>query len=444
MQNTTLQHIAKKFQKQQVQSFFVGGCVRDAVLGIDSDDIDICLVGVHDKNVVMQVLNQFATHVAEEVGNQFPVWIAEIEGIGKVDFALARTEKKTGESRKEFACQTQDVSIEGDLLRRDLTINAIAQNVLTGELVDPFGGVEHLQQGIAHPVSEAFAEDTLRVLRAARFMARFDLQPSKELVALCQKLKPTDISNERVGMELMKAMKQAKTPSTFFRFLKDVNWLQYHFQELQDLVGVPQDPIHHPEGDAFEHTMQTLDQATDWFTRVVMVCHDLGKATTTALNKKGRWSAIGHEEASVPLTENMLKRIHFADHKTIQKMATLVALHMVHTQTISEKVVRRTLRTLMDAGLKFEQLVEVCRCDVSGRGSKPKFTPEIGQERAKELLVQDLMTPVVTGKVLLSVGMKSGKEMGAAVKKALELQDRGTLNSENWFSVMKNSGLLLI
>lgn len=438
-----LMKIAQEFHANEIGSFFVGGFVRDELLGMTSEDVDICLVGA-TKDDVMRILSQFdfVLSVAQEVGNSFPVWIADIEGIGKVDFALARGEKKTGPSRQDFECTTDGVSIVDDLLRRDLTINAIAKDVLTGQIVDPFNGAQHLRDGIAHPVSEAFAEDTLRVLRAARFIARFNLTPSQELIDMCKGLEPTDISPERVGMELVKAMKQAVKPSAFFLFLKEVDWLKHFFQELQALVGVQQSAIHHPEGDAFTHTMLCVDQATDMFTRIVMVCHDLGKAVTTVV-KDSKVTAHGHEVAGVPLALAMMQRVVLLDTAFQKRVALMVELHMIHTLTISEKVIRRTLRQLMKVGLTFDQLTEVCRCDVSGRAPLPAFTPNIGQQRAAELLEQGLMTPVVTGKLLVSMGVKPGQFMGNFINKALELQDRGTLNESNWVQVMKGSGFCL-
>lgn len=439
-----LKKIAQGFEELGIEAYYVGGFVRDKLLGIVSEDIDICLVGA-TKEQVMTVLGQFSFvfSVAQEVGSSFPVWIADIEGIGKVDFALARGEKKIGPTRQDFLCTIQGVSIVDDLLRRDLTINAIAENVLTGQIVDPFGGVQHLLDKIAHPVSEAFAEDSLRVLRAARFCSRFGLTPSQELVDMCRSLKPTDISNERVGMELYKAMKQAVVPSTFFNFLREVGWLGYFFKELEDLIGVPQSAVHHPEGDAYTHTMLCVDQASDYFTRIVMLCHDLGKAVTTTISDSGKIQAIGHELAGVPLALAMMQRIVLLDSRFHDKVCLMVELHMVHTLGISEKVVRRTLRRLMKKGLTYDQLVEVCRCDVSGRAPLAPFTPNIGQERATHLLEQDLMSPVVTGKVLQSFGMKPGKDIGSFIKKALELQDKGVLNQSNWVSIMKGAGFSL-
>jgi tRNA nucleotidyltransferase (CCA-adding enzyme) len=448
-----IKQIALVLSHHHIKSYYVGGCVRDEIMGIPTDDIDVCLVGVTNPRQVEDILLEHCKSVTPLVGQKFPVWIADIDGY-KVDFAMARKETLVGGTRKDFDVVTEGVTIQEDLRRRDFTINAIAKEVVHGEYIDPFSGRVDITIRQLRPTSDAFGEDTLRVYRAARFLARFpDFYPTINLTMACKELKPDDISNERVGLELKKTMEQAKQPSKFFHFLKSIGWLPYHFKEVADIVGVPQSPRHHPEGDVYEHTMYSLDEATDWFTRICMLCHDLGKATTTTIN--GRLlsdnfieegglpqpsdpviKSIGHETAGMPLTRSMLTRIHFCDHRTIRQIETMVELHMIRTG-VSEKVVRRTLRKLMEKHLRYEQLVEVCRCDLSGRPPLAKYTPDIGQHRAKELLESNAMEPIVTGEKLIDAGYTPGKLMGHLVKKGLEWQDRGTLTEDNWLKMVK-------
>ena len=450
--NSKIKQIAIELTHIGVMSYYVGGCVRDEImsgfLGLDSD-IDICLVGVTDPSQVEAILLQYSESVTPLVGKKFPVWIADIDG-KKIDFAMARTETLVGGTRKDFDVVTEGVTLKDDLRRRDFTINAIAKEVIHGEIIDPFKGMWDIENCVLHPTSSAFGEDTLRVYRAARFLSRFpEFEPSAELVKVCNILKPTDISNERVGMELVKTMKQACLPSRFFTFLKEIDWLKYHFKELNDLVGVPQNPLYHPEGDAFTHTMHTIDQSTNAFIRTVMLCHDLGKSTTTTVEgmpysktlgfgipPELKIKSVGHEEAGKELTHKMLTRIHFADHKTIKQIETLVGLHMIRTG-ISEKVIRRSLRALLSMGLNYDDLVEVCRCDVSGRPPLTQYTPDIGQHRAKELLETGAMDIIVTGEKLIEAGYKPGPLLGELVKVGLEWQDRGTLNEHNWLKMIK-------
>lgn len=436
--------MAQAFKQEGIGSYYVGGAVRDKLMGLPVDDIDICLVNSKSIEQVEGVLSQYAENFVKEVGKSFPVWIITMGG-QKYDVALARTEKKVGEYRTEFLCETNNVTIEDDLRRRDLTINSIAEDILTGEMIDPFDGITHIKHRILHHTSEAFAEDSLRVLRAARFISRFsDFEATHELLDICRNLKPTDISPERVGKELMKTFEQATKPSLFFTFLFSVDWLKYYFKELEDLIAIPQSPIYHPEGSAFRHTMYCLDvtKQGDWFTRAIMLCHDLGKSTTTVIHEDGGISSRGHEEASVDMTDSLLKRIHFTDHRTIGQIKMLVRLHMITTKTISEKVIRRTLRQLMHCHLSYEQLVEVCRCDKSGRPPLPAEIPNIGQEKAKELIREGAMIPIVTGKLLIKEGFTNHLEFGKIIDGALEMQDKGSLDISNWKKRLREAKLI--
>ncbi len=419
-----IQELIKLLAINNITAYYVGGCVRDKIMGIESHDIDICLTGA----TVEQVNNIFSSFCGKPittVGKSFPVWILEIEG-QKYDFALARAEKKTGESRQDFSFEVSAITIEQDLMRRDITINAIAQKCLTGEFIDPFGGIEDINNKICRQVSEAFAEDTLRVYRAARFIAVFGLTPTPEFISLCQGLTPNDISNERVGQELKKLFESDCKASPFFYFLRDIGWLGYHFGELDKLIDVKQNPLHHPEGDAFIHTMHCLDQAKDVLTKTVMLCHDLGKSVTTVF-EKGDYRSPGHAEAGLPLADTLLRRLSFFDGSFQAKVLLLVELHMCHITPPTKKSAGRLLRKLQKEGLDFSTLVEVCRCDVSGRPPLQGYTPDIGQN-----FISEMKPPIVNGKMLIEMGVAPGKEMGEILKKLLSLQDEGILSPDNW------------
>lgn len=439
-----IKEIAQDFASHGITAYYVGGFVRDAIMGITSDDIDVCLVGVKDKSIVEEIVNNFGT-ITQEVGKQFPNWIATIDG-NKVDFALARAEKLVGLTRQDFNMTVDGVTIEQDLLRRDFTMNAIAINILTEETIDPYNGKKHIEMELVHPVSEAFKEDSLRVYRAARFIARFKFTPSHKLLQYCENIVPTDLSNERVGIELMKMFKQAKKPSFFFVFLRSIKWLGYHFEELEDLINIPQSPEHHPEGSAYDHTLHCIDAPTDWFTRACMLCHDLGKATTTTISPEGKIRSIGHELASVPLTKKLLTRIKFASNDVIHQICTLVELHMLRIQfreNNHEKVIRQTLRRLMSHNLEYYQLVDVIHADLAGRPPKPfpayeELQTELGVGLAC-ILIND-MAPIVTGKLLIAEGIEPSPRMGEMVAKALELQDRTSLNRLNWKERLRGAG----
>jgi len=451
-----LRNISKAFLQEKIEAYYVGGCVRDWEMGLEPEDIDICLVGVKNYKDVKRILLPFCSDVIEAVGKQFPNWIAVING-RNYDFALARTEKKVGQTRQDFLCSVEDVTIEQDLERRDLTINSIAKHVLTGEIIDPFNGRLHIKQKVAHPTSRAFGEDPLRVVRAARFVARYELVPTLSLIVTCYRLTNEGLSAERVGGELKKVFMQAKKPSLFFNFLREVCWLGYYFEELESLIDIPQSPTHHPEGDAYTHTLLTIDAATGWFTRAVMLCHDLGKGLKTTINgipygdfnwsngipNGAKISSVGHEEAGIELTKNILKRIRLTNNDAINQIACLVELHMIriYGDNPPTKVVRRTLRRLMHYELDYMSLYEVVLADLSGRPPLPvPETLDIGQEEAARLLSKNEMTPVVTGRMLRRQGIKPGPEMGAMIRTGLELQDRGTLNASNWKARLRGYG----
>lgn len=438
-----LKGIAKFFAQWDADLYYVGGYCRDLIMGNPSDDIDVCIVGITTAKEVQLILENLkiigGIDELTSVHGDFPIWILGI-GEEKYEFAMARKERKKGLTRQEFECDVNNVTIEEDLERRDFTINAIAKHITTGRIVDPFNGREHIKLKVIEPVSKAFKEDSLRVYRGARFAARFQFAVSASFLVYAQSLVPDDISNERVGMELMKTFKQASKPSIFFDILRDCRWLGYHFVELENCINIPQNPEFHPEGDVYTHTLHCIDAAQDWFTRGVMLGHDLGKVSTTTISPTGKIQAIGHEEASVELARTMLKRIHFCDHKTISQMCCLIRLHMlraVMNERNKEKMVRRTLRELMNYSLDYMQLANVVWCDLAGRPPKEPLLrilvwKELGGAIALRLDKNNEMDPIVRGTDLLALGLPADKTMGEILRKALELQDRGTLNKDNW------------
>jgi tRNA nucleotidyltransferase (CCA-adding enzyme) len=465
-----LKEIALWFSNFGITLYIVGGAVRDELMGNPIEDVDICIVGEYVPSAIANDFLNLQTHGLIDnftpVHGSFPIWIVEIDG-EKYEFAMARKEKKVGQTRQEFECEVNNVTIEEDLERRDLTINAIAKNIATGDIIDPFCGMVDIRSKIAHPCSTAFKEDPLRVYRAARFIARFELRSTEVLIRFCEDLKPDNISNERVGIELMKMLKTAKKPSLFFNFLREVGWLQYHFPELDACIGVPQNPTHHPEGDVYTHIMHCIDAAQGWFYRAVMLCHDLGKAIVTeieTINIKDvhpemfedilkypqayKIIAHGHEKEGVQLTKDMLKRIFFADHKTIDKIACLVELHMIRatmSDNNSDRIIRRTMRKLIRYNMYYYELLNVISYDLQGR--PPKLAPDdmtlffdLHGDHAAMLQSSGSMLPIVTGKVLVDLGMEPSPEMGKIIDHALELQDRGTLTKDNWRTVLKGCG----
>lgn len=304
-----------------MQTYLVGGAVRDKRLGLPIVDRDYVVVGATPDEMVKQGFTP--------VGNDFPVFLHPVT---KEEYALARTERKSGHGYKGFTVySSSDVTLEDDLRRRDLTINAMAETD-DGRLIDPFHGARDLEQKVLRHVSPAFAEDPVRVLRVARFAARFaprGFRVADETMALMRGMveagEVDHLVPERVWAELERALGEA-TPSYFFDVLRACGALARLFPELERLYGVPQPPQHHPEIDTGVHVMLVVDQAArlsdDKRVRFAALMHDLGKGTTPP----SEWPRhIGHEARSVTLIESLAQRLRVPN--DYRELALVVARH---------------------------------------------------------------------------------------------------------------------
>lgn len=267
--------IAEKIEKAGGELYLVGGAVRDRIIGKPNYDKDYCVVGITAQKFKELFPQSFVR------GKSFEVF--DIDG---KEFAMARTETKTGIGHKEFKIKTgEEITIEEDLARRDITINAIAQNVLTQEIIDPFNGIGDIKNKIIKATTRAFKEDPLRVYRVARFAATLEFEVEESTIKLMNELKSEliSLSKERVFVEFAKALKSEK-PSIFFNVLKQADVLGVHFKEIKDLIGALQPEKYHPEGDAYIHTMMVLDyaakQTKELQIRYSALVHDLGKGVT--------------------------------------------------------------------------------------------------------------------------------------------------------------------
>src|SRR5215217_1426362 len=261
-----------------------------------------------------EILDQFGS--VNIVGEAFTVY-----KLGHLDVSIPRRERKSGRGHKAFVIEGDpSMSIVEATRRRDFTINAILQDPLTGELIDPFNGQRDIEQRVLRAVSpETFVEDSLRVLRAAQFAARFEFDIHPDTVELCRSIDLSDLPAERIWGELEKLLLQASRPSIGIEWLRRLGAIEKLFPEIQSLIGVPQDPEWHPEGDVFVHTQLAVDRARELigdlsYPRQVTVmlatlAHDFGKPATTQM-LDGRWRSRGHEEGGVPPTENFLSRLN--------------------------------------------------------------------------------------------------------------------------------------
>ena len=291
--------IANKIKEVGGTLYLVGGAVRDELLDKSTHDEDYCVTGITAEKF-KEIFPE--AHIR---GKAFAVF--DIDGR---EFAMARTESKQGIGHKEFEITTNpQITIEQDLARRDITINAIAKDVLIQEIIDPFNGREDLKNKVIRATTQHFKEDPLRVYRVARFAAQLGFEVEKETLKQMNELKMEldSLSKERVFTELSKALNTEK-PSIFFDVLRKADVLDIHFKEIKDLIGAEQPPKYHPEGDAYNHTMLVLDMASDLTKqfeenrkleiRFSALVHDLGKGITP---KEQYPHHYGHENTGAEL-----------------------------------------------------------------------------------------------------------------------------------------------
>lgn len=293
--------IAKLIKQNGGTLYLVGGAVRDELIGRKVYDRDYCVTGISKETFIKLFPN------AKILGKSFEVF--EIE---HNQFALARKEQKTGVGHKEFEVKTsEDITIEEDLARRDITINAMAKDVLTGKLIDPFDGERDIKNKIIRATTNHFREDPLRVYRVARIAAQTGFIVEENTLKQMEELKQelTTLSKERVFVEFRKALESSK-PSLFFDILREANVLEVHFKEIYDLIGSLQPEEYHPEGDSYNHTMIVVDKSVeltdDVAIRFACLVHDLGKGVTP---KEMYPHHYGHDEKGVELVGNLANRI---------------------------------------------------------------------------------------------------------------------------------------
>ena len=253
----TAYELARLVSQQGGRAYFVGGYVRDKLLGIENYDIDIEVHGISPADLE-SILRQIGEPTA--YGESFGIF--GLKGCG-IDIAMPRKETLRGQGHRDFDVFVDPhIGTEAAARRRDFTVNAMMQDVLTGEIVDHYGGRADLQAGILRHVNdESFPEDPLRVLRGAQFAARFHLTPAPETIALCRTMDLGHLPSERIGEELKKALLKAERPSVFFAVLREAEQLDVWFPELKALIGQEQHAVYHAEGDVWNHTMMVLDEA---------------------------------------------------------------------------------------------------------------------------------------------------------------------------------------
>jgi len=426
---------------------YVGGCVRDEFFGVTPKDYDVEIYGV-EIELVEPLLQKIAPNVMR-VGRSFPVWKIwdeEMDMGTAVDVALPRSEVKNGIGHVDFEVVLDPyMSFEESFARRDFTINAIGKNVLTGEIIDVYGGQSDIKNGVLRHVSNHFSEDPLRVLRGAQFCARFNLTPTKQTIDICREITPENLSSERINEEWQKLILKGDKISLGLKFLRDVGWIKY-FPELSNVWNISQNPKWHPEGCVGEHICHCMDafaktrvgdDKEDLIVGFAALCHDFGKVSTTSKNENGDWIAHGHEKAGEDLTRSFMLRLT-NETDLINKIVDLVVNHMVPKMLYTEatkgenvKNMNRSVRRLAQK-VNLERLARIAWIDSAGRPPLPQVSPDADWlcERAAALnVVNKRVEPILMGRNLIELGMKPGIQFKEILSKALELQLDGEIST---------------
>ena len=407
-----------------MQVFVVGGAVRDALMGERVNDRDWVVVGSTPEAMTAQGF--------VPVGKDFPVFLHPQT---REEYALARTERKTARGYKGFAVQAApDVTLEEDLARRDLTVNAMAvpealahkaPSAWTGKIVDPYGGQRDLQAKVLRHVTEAFAEDPVRILRLARFAARFsDLSVADETMALMRQMvedgEVDHLVPERVWQELVKGM-MSDRPSRMFEVLRTCGALKVLLPEMDRLWGVPQRPEYHPEIDTGVHMMMVMDMAArlnmPLSVRVACLMHDLGKGTTPADVLPRH---LGHEGRSVKLLQKVCERLRVPT--DCKELAEVVAREHGNIHRSAELGPEALMRLLDRCDAirqpeRFARVLQACECDARGRLG---FEAAAYPQAARLLKAQQAALSVETAPIAQNAaaqGLK-GPKIGEQIAKA--------------------------
>lgn len=350
-----------------MKTYLVGGAVRDELLGLAVGERDWVVVGARPEEMI--------AHGFRPVGKDFPVFLHPQTA---EEHALARTERKTGPGYRGFDTSfSPDVTLEQDLERRDLTINAIARDLDSGELIDPYGGQRDLRERWLRHVSDAFVEDPVRVLRAARFAARFaplGFRIAPETLTLMRRIAARGeldaLVPERVWQETRRALAMP-APQRYVEVLRDAHALPVIFPEIHALFGVPQSPQWHPEIDSGIHTLMALEQAArlseDPIVRFATLVHDLGKGATP----REEWPRhIAHEQRGVPLVEQLCDRLRVPN--AYRELGVLTSRYHLHAHRALELRTSTLLELLENTDAfrrpeRFEQFLLASEADARGR-----------------------------------------------------------------------------
>lgn len=398
------------------RAYFVGGFVRDRVMGIpegESPDIDIEVHGIAP-DALCALLEPLTP--LKKTGVSFGIY--SVPGYA-IDIAMPRTERATGRGHRDFETFVDPfLGPEKAAVRRDFTINAMMEDVLTGEILDFFCGRRDIENRILRHVNDdSFPEDPLRVLRAAQFSARFGFDVDEKTAALCSEIPLDTLSSERVEGEMKKALMMSSRPSVFFDFLGKIGQNGFWFPEAEALRGVPQNPAYHLEGDVWTHTMMVLDAAAALRDRAVRpypfmlsaLCHDFGKAVTT-FEKDGVIHSYGHETAGIKIAGAFLSRI-VGEKSVSSYVKNMVLTHMKPNVLFFAGASVKSTNKMFDQSVEPDDLLLIAEADSRGiikpdnyRDARPFLEERLAIYR------EYVSRRAVTGADLAAAGIEPGPE----------------------------------
>jgi tRNA nucleotidyltransferase (CCA-adding enzyme) len=437
--------LAEAVRETGGRALLVGGCVRDELMGVQPKDWDLEVYGIQPQRL-REILDRFGD--VNVVGEAFTVYKLGAH----LDVSIPRRERKTGRGHRGFFIEGDPTMSTAEAAsRRDFTINAILQNPLTNEISDPVHGRDDLQRKILRAVSNSFAEDSLRVLRAAQFAARFEFDIEAETIEMCRSIDLSDLPSERIRGEIEKLLLRARRPSIGLQWLRELGAIDQLFPELKALIDVPQEPEWHPEGDVWIHTLLTTDRAREQIddlspakeltVMLAALAHDFGKPATTEFID-GRIRSREHEEAGAAPTESFLDRLNIHTLDGYDVRAQVIAIVRDHLKPgeffkkrleVSTGAFRRLARKV-----DLDLLYRVAKADSLGRNAEhvPRenwYTAEAQDwfiDRVRELDLQDgAPRPILLGRHLLEMGMQPGPRIGEITKAVYEMQLDGRVTS---------------
>ena len=423
--------IAEAVKEAGGTALVVGGFARDEVLkkfgcDVQPKDIDIEIHGL-EPEMLRVVLEQFGK--PEIVGSSFG--IIKLKGL---DISLPAENSHTLDFKEAAR-------------RRDFTINALGLNPLTGEILDECGGIDDLKNKTLRMVDpETFKSDPLRVIRAAQFAGRFGFAIDKQTIEFCKTLDLKKIPGERLGEEWAKLLLKSEKPSIGLEAMKELKVLEKLHPELNNLIHVPQDKKHHPEGDVWTHTKMAADEAAKLVQEkkldeeaalaimLAALCHDFGKPATTQTAEDGKIISYGHEEAGVMPAKNFLRAINGANagNGAAEKVLRLIKDHGFIRQhkDASDAAIRRLAARLFPATI--QELAILAEADRRGTGQSLDDFPEAEYflKKAKDLNIEkEKPKPIILGRDLIEMGFKPGVEIGKILKEVYELQLDGKVST---------------